>query len=124
MCKDDGMRRVFLVLALVVSLLAFAQYAPADASWTRPMAPFRIADNLYYVGTEGIASYLIVTPAGDFLLDTGVPESVPLVEASVRKLGFRVEDVRILLLSHAHSDHAGGLSGMKAATHARLLVSP
>jgi metallo-beta-lactamase class B len=119
------MRRLLtMLIALLATLPLIAQYARADASWTRPMAPFRIADNLYYVGTEGIASYLIVTPAGDFLLDTGVPESVPLVEASIRKLGFQVKDVRILLLSHAHSDHAGGLAGMKAATHARLLVSP
>ena len=125
MCKDVGMRRIVVMLiALLVSLPGIAQHAPANAAWNRPVAPFRIADNLYYVGTEGIASYLIVTPAGNILLDTGLRESAPLVEASIRKLGFRVEDVHILLLSHAHSDHAGGLAAMKAATHARLLVSP
>lgn len=119
------MRRILLmVIALLVSVPVFAQYAPANAEWIRPVAPFRIADDLYYVGTEGIASYLIVTPAGDILLDTGFRESVPRVEASIRMLGFRVTDVHILLLSHAHSDHAGGLAAMKAATHARLLVSP
>lgn len=119
------MRRISLLwIALLLSFPTFAQYAPANADWNKPLAPFRIADNLYYVGVKGIASYLIVTPAGDILLDTGFRESVPLVEASIRKLGFRVEDVHILLLSHAHYDHAGGLAAMKAATHARLLVSP
>ena len=90
----------------------------------RPVPPFRIADNLYYVGVKGVASYLIVTPQGDMLLDIGFRETVPLVEASIRKLGFHVEDVHVLLLSHAHFDHAGGLAAMKSATHARLLASP
>ncbi len=88
------------------------------------MPPFRIADNLYYVGVKGVAAYLIVTPQGDMLLDIGFRETVPLVEASIRKLGFHVGDVHILLLSHAHFDHAGGLAAMKSATHARLLASP
>jgi metallo-beta-lactamase class B len=119
------MLRVFALLCtLIVSLPALAQYAPANAKWNKPVPPFRIADNLYYVGAEGVASYLITTPAGDFLIDTGFRETVPLVEASIRKLGFRVEDVRILLISHGHFDHAGGVAAMKAATHARLLVSP
>jgi metallo-beta-lactamase class B len=119
------MRRIFVVLCVAfASLPALAQYAPANAEWNRPLPPFRIADNLYYVGVKGVASYLIVTPQGDMLLDTGFRESVPLVEASIRKLGFHVEDVHILLLSHAHSDHAGGLAAMKSATHARLLASP
>lgn len=119
------MPRVLVTLiALLLPLATFAQYAPANSDWNKPLAPFRIADNLYYVGVKGIASYLIVTPDGDILLDTGFRESVPLVEASIRKLGFRVTDIHILLLSHAHADHAGGLAAMKAATHARLLVSP
>jgi metallo-beta-lactamase class B len=119
------MRRIFVSLCVALaSLPALAQYAPANADWNRPLPPFRIADNLYYVGVKGVSSYLIVTPQGDMLLDTGFRESVPLVEASIRKLGFHVEDVHILLLSHAHSDHAGGLAAMKSATHARLLASP
>jgi metallo-beta-lactamase class B len=119
------MRRIFVLLCMAfASLSGLAQYAPANAEWNRPVPPFRIADNLYYVGVKGVASYLIVTPQGDMLLDTGFRETVPFVEASIRKLGFQVEDVQILLLSHAHSDHAGGLAAMKSATHARLLVSP
>ncbi len=119
------MLRIFALLCtLFVSLPAMAQYAPANAEWNQPMAPFRIADNLYYVGVKGLAVYLIVTPAGDILLDTGYQETAPLVEASVRKLGFHVSDIHILLSSHAHSDHAGGFRAMKEATHARLLASP
>ena len=119
------MRRIFISLCMALAFLpALAQYAPANADWNRPVPPFRIADNLYYVGVKGVASYLIVTPDGDMLLDAGFRETVPLVEASIRKLGFHVEDVHILLLSHAHFDHAGGLAAMKAATHARLLASP
>ena len=119
------MRRIFISLCMALAFIpALAQYAPANADWNRPVPPFRIADNLYYVGVKGVASYLIVTPDGDMLLDAGFRETVPLVEASIRKLGFYVEDVHILLLSHAHFDHAGGLAAMKAATNARLLASP
>jgi metallo-beta-lactamase class B len=123
------MPRVYVFLCVffclsIGSLSSLARYAPANVKWNQPVPPFRIADNLYYVGAEGVASYLITTPAGDILLDTGFTETVPLVEASIRKLGFRVSDVRILLISHGHFDHAGGEAAMKAATHARLLVSP
>jgi metallo-beta-lactamase class B len=118
------LRAIALLCTLIVSLPAAAQYAPANSKWNQPVPPFRIADNLYYVGAEGVASYLITTPAGDILIDTGFRETVPLVEASIRKLGFRVEDIRLLLISHGHFDHAGGMAAMKAATHARLLLSP
>lgn len=119
------MRRALLLLCIFLMPLSLsAQYAPANPEWNQPVAPFRIADNLYYVGVKGVASYLIVTPQGDILLDAGFRETAPLVEASIRKLGFHVTDIRILLNSHEHSDHAGGLAAMKAATHARLLVNP
>jgi metallo-beta-lactamase class B len=119
------MLRLFLGIALFwASLPCAAQYAPPNAKWNQPVPPFRIADNLYYVGAEGVASYLITTPAGDILLDTGFRETVPLVEASIRQLGFRVGDIRVLLISHGHFDHVGGQAAMKAATHAKLLVSP
>jgi metallo-beta-lactamase class B len=118
------MSRLLWSLSLFLASLPAAQYAPANAKWNQPVPPFRIADNLYYVGAEGVASYLITTPAGDILLDTGFRETTPLVEASIRQLGFRVEDIRILLISHGHFDHVGGEATMKAATHAKLLVNP
>jgi metallo-beta-lactamase class B len=113
-----------LLFMLFLSLPTLPQYAPANAAWNKPVPPFRIAENLYYVGAEGVASYLITTPAGDILLDSGFRETAPEIEASIRKLGFHVEDVHILLNSHGHFDHAGGLADLKSATHARFLASP
>jgi metallo-beta-lactamase class B len=119
------MRHIFaLFCALFVSLPAVAQYAPANAEWNKPIAPLRIAGNLYYVGAAGISSYLIATPQGDILIDGGFRETASQIEANIRKLGFHVEDVRILLNTHEHFDHAGGLAGLKADTHAELLVNP
>jgi metallo-beta-lactamase class B len=87
------------------------------------MEPFRIAGNIYYVGTLNLASYLITTPQGDFLLDGGLPESAPLIEKNIAKLGFRLNDVKILLNSHAHFDHAGGLAALKRDSGAQLIAS-
>jgi metallo-beta-lactamase class B len=103
---------------------AAAQYAPAVPEWNRPVEPFRIVGDLYYVGASDVSSFLIATPAGHVLLDSGFRETAPLVEANVKKLGFRLEDVRILLISHSHYDHVGGMAEIKAHTKARLLASP
>ena len=92
-------------------------------SWNQPVAPFRIAENLYYVGASDIASYLITTPAGHILIDGGFVETAPQIEANVVKLGFKLDDVEILLNSHAHFDHAGGLAELKAKTGAKLFAS-
>lgn len=92
-------------------------------SWNQPVAPFRIVENVYYVGASDIAAYLITTPDGHILLETGFAETVPLVRASLRQLGIEPRDIRILLTSHAHIDHAGGLKAMKALTGARLIAS-
>ena len=119
------MARLLCFLAML--LLSFplqGQYAAPNAVWNQPIPPVRIADNLYYVGAAGVSSFLITTPQGDILIDGGFRETAPEIEASIRKLGFRVEDVRILLNTHEHFDHAGGLAALKAATHARLLVNP
>jgi len=109
---------------MLVSGAAAGQYAPANAEWNQPVEPFRIVGNVYYVGASGVSSFLITTEAGHILLDTGYPETVPLVDAGIRKLGFHVEDIKLLLASHAHTDHAGGMAAMKAKTKARLLANP
>lgn len=109
---------------LLFAALAAAQYAPPDARWTQPAEPFHVAGGIYYVGAANVSSYLIKTSEGLILLDTGVRENTAALEASVRKLGFRVEDIRLLLISHGHFDHMGGLAAMKARTKARLLVHP
>ncbi len=117
------MRRALLFLIALFGLTA-AQYRPANAEWNRPVEPFRIVGNMYYVGASGVSSFLITTPRGHILLETVYAETVPLVKAGIRKLGFRVEDIKLLLASHAHTDHAGGMAAMKAATGARFLANP
>lgn len=111
------------LLALLLPAVAFAQADETSRSWNQPVEPFRIAGNLYYVGASDITSYLIATPEGHILLDGGFVETAPLIRESVKKLGFKLEDVKILLSSHAHQDHAGGLSALKERTGARFLAS-
>ena len=105
-------------------ICAWAQYAPANPEWNQPLEPFNIVGNIYYVGAHSVSSYLITTPEGHILLDTGFRETVPLIEANVVKLGFKMEDIRILVATHAHYDHAGGLADVKSKTKARLLLNP
>ncbi|HEX2121275.1 MAG TPA: subclass B3 metallo-beta-lactamase [Thermoanaerobaculia bacterium] len=112
-----------LVALLLVSSAAFAQKDPVSRSWNQPVEPVRIAGNLYYVGASDVTSYLITTPKGHIVLDGGFAETAPMILANIRKLGFRVEDVRILLSSHAHEDHAGGLAELKRVTGAKLYAS-
>jgi metallo-beta-lactamase class B len=90
--------------------------------WTTPIAPFRIADNLYYVGSRDLASYLIVTPQGDILINSSLESSPALIRKSIERLGFRFTDVRILLISHAHSDHDAGSAEVIRETHAKYMV--
>jgi len=112
-------------LLLILALFGLAGAAPAQdrAEYNRPVAPFRIAGNLYYVGTAGIASYLITDPDGHVLIDGATRESADQIAANIRALGFRIEDVRLLLQTHAHWDHVGGLAALKRASGARLLAS-
>lgn len=113
-----------LTLALLAWLVApFAAPASAAADppeWTRPIAPFHIAGPIHYVGTEGLAAYLVTTPQGAILLDGTLDRNVPAIEANIRALGLKLSDVKILLVSHAHFDHAGGLARLKRDTGARL----
>ena len=96
--------------------------AQANPDWTEPFPPFRIAGNLYYVGSKDLASYLITTPQGLILINSDLETSVPLIRASVEKLGFKFSDIRILLISHAHWDHDGGSAAIKAITGATYMV--
>src|SRR6185312_8847384 len=91
-------------------------------SWVRDYTPFRIAGNLYYVGSEELASYLITTPAGDILINTGAPGSDTLIRRHIEALGFHVGDVKILLTNQAHFDHMGGMAAIKKITGARFMV--
>ena len=92
-------------------------------SWSQEYEPFRIAGNLYYVGTYELACYLITTPQGHILINTGLAESVPMIRAHVEKLGFKFSDIRILLATHAHYDHVGGMAEIKKITHAKMMIN-
>lgn len=113
------MRKLALAL-LVTALPALAQNSERDRHWNQPVEPFRIVGNVYYVGAVEVSSFLITTPKGHILLDGGFPETAPQIERSIEKLGFKLRDVKILLSSHAHYDHAGGLAELKRATGAKL----
>jgi metallo-beta-lactamase class B len=93
------------------------------ADWSRPFEPRRIIGNIYYVGSNLISSFLIVTSAGHILIDTGHREMVPQVEANIEKLGFKIQDVKILLNSQAHVDHCGGFAEFRRQTGATIAVS-
>jgi metallo-beta-lactamase class B len=88
-----------------------------------PVEPFRIAGNIYYVGSSDLTSYLIVTPKGNILIDAGLKEMVPQVRANVVKLGFKFEEIKLIVNSHAHIDHAGGIAEVRRLTGARFLAS-
>ncbi len=111
-----------MIPTLLLALL-LAQTDATSRSWNQPVEPFRIAGNLYYVGATDITSYLITTPKGHIVLDGGFVETAPMILANIRKLGFDPKDVKILLNSHAHVDHAGGLAELKRATGAMLYAS-
>jgi metallo-beta-lactamase class B len=114
---------------LPILLQAAAPAATADpklcwqADWCQPAKPFRVVGNVHYVGTKGLSAFLVTGPKGHVLIDGGLPQSAPLIVANIRKLGFRLEDVRYLLINHAHFDHAGGLAELKRLTGAKLVAS-
>jgi metallo-beta-lactamase class B len=108
-----------MVLAAVITQRsAFSQ----TNDWLEPFPPFRIAGNLYYVGSRGLASYLVTTPEGHILINSNLEKSVPMLRASIEKLGFKYSDVKILLISHAHWDHNAGSALIKKETGAKYMV--
>jgi metallo-beta-lactamase class B len=135
------LRRQFIVTTIASSVLASAKLygavhgqaanatpqAPAANStvppdWVNPFPPHRILNNLYYVGSEGLASYLVTTPEGNILINSSLEQSVPLIQASIEKLGFKFSDTKILLISHAHWDHCAGSAKIIAMTGAKYMV--
>jgi metallo-beta-lactamase class B len=97
-------------------------YAQQSPDWTEPFPPFHIAGNLYYVGSKGLANYLVTTPEGHILINSDLEANVPLIRASVEKLGFKFSDIKVLLISHAHWDHDAGSAMIKGLTGARYMV--
>ena len=129
-------RAILFVFVCCLAGYAAADPAPAVAAvpgraWVQklfdglkaPVPPRRLVGNIYYVGASGVSSFLITTPAGHLLLDTGFADTGPIITHSVEQLGFKVTDIRLILGSHAHVDHAGGHAGMKKLTGARVVAS-
>jgi len=115
--------------ALLALATAAAPLAPptagcaACAEWNRPQPPLHVFGNTWYVGTHGLAAILVTSPAGHVLIDGALPESAPLIRASIEKLGFRVDDIALILNSHAHFDHAGGIAELQRASGAEVLAT-
>jgi len=116
------MRILVLLLLIGARMFAMPMGAQGDSEQTTPHAPFRIAGNLYYVGSDDLASYLIATPQGLILINSGLRSSPALIEKSVDQLGFHFSDIKILLISHAHFDHDAGSASIIKKTGAKYFV--
>ena len=112
----------FLLVACFACVPSTSNNAITQNDWTEPFPAFRIAGNLYYVGTKELASYLVTTPAGHIVINSTLEENVPLIRRSVESLGLKFTDIKILLISHAHFDHNAGSAEIKRLTGARYMV--
>src|SRR6478735_3186502 len=125
--------RGLILLGLLVCVTTAAGRTPLRADrpkacescavWNGVQEPFRVFGNTYYVGVAGLSAVLIASDKGLILLDGGLPQSAPLIDASIRKLGFRTEDLRLIVNSHAHYDHAGGIAALQRFTGATVAAS-
>ena len=121
------------VLALSLGIASAQEPPPFEAdppkacdaceAWNAPQQPFRVFGNTWYVGTAGLSAVLVSSPQGHVLLDGGLSQSAPRIDASIRALGFRTEDVRLIVNSHAHYDHAGGIAALQRRSGARVAAS-
>jgi metallo-beta-lactamase class B len=116
--------RLTMFFALGAIALAQPQNAvPQNAEWTKPFPPFRMIGNIYWVGSYDLATYLITTPQGNILINTGVGDTAKQIKASVEQLGFKLADTKILTATHGHFDHVAGMAELKRMTGARLMVA-
>src|SRR5215218_10697426 len=109
-------------LSIMIAVVVAGNNTPVQNDWNDPFPAFRIAGNLYYVGSKGLASYLVTTPEGHILINSNLEASVPLIRKSVESLGFKFTDIKILLISHAHWDHDAGSALVKELTGAKYMV--
>ena len=115
------LRTALLFIVLAVSVTAQQPAATiSNADWTKPFPPFRIVGNVYWVGSYDLSTYLITTPQGHILINTGVGDTAQQIRANVEALGFKLADVRILTATHGHFDHVAGMADLKRMTGARL----
>ncbi|PIB93211.1 CAU/MBL1b family subclass B3 metallo-beta-lactamase [Caulobacter sp. FWC2] len=109
------MKRTLIALAFAVAAVAAPAAHADNSNWTKPIRPYRVVGNIYYVGSEGLSAWLITSSQGHVLLDSGPSaEGAKLIERNIATLGFQLADVKILINTHAHFDHAGGLAQLKA----------
>lgn len=108
------------LIGVVMATTPVAAVAGQPAAWTQPAEPFQITDDIYYVGSKGLAAYLIVSGRQAILLDGAMDDNVETIENNIKSLGFALDDVKIIINSHAHFDHAGGIARLKADTGAKL----
>src|SRR5919112_5146995 len=116
-----------LLLLLIPFVPALAQNTPgcpSCAEWNEPQRPFRLHGDTYFVGTHGLSAILITSPAGHVLIDAALPESAPIIRSNIEALGFRVQDVKLIVNSHVHFDHAGGIAELQRLSGARVAASP
>ena len=127
-----ALRHLTLIAACVIPASALmaqgtstarAAECPSCAAWSVPQQPFAIFGNTWYVGTHGLSAILLTSDSGHVLIDGALPESAPAIMASIRALGFRVEDIKLILNSHAHYDHAGGIAELQRASGAQVAAS-
>lgn len=120
------MKKYFLLAVVLFTASFSAQkvHEPENhpEEWSQPYEPFRIAGNLYYVGTYDLASYLVVTNKGNILINTGLADSLPVIKSNIKRLGFKYNDIKILLLNQAHYDHLGAMADIRKETGAKLYV--
>jgi len=122
--------RKVLLFCLLLSCCTFSNASIAqvheptliDSAWIKPYTPFRIAGNLYYVGTYDLASYLITTPQGCILINTGLASSADMIRSNIEALGFKISDVKILLTNQAHFDHMGGMAAIQKMSGAKMMA--
>jgi metallo-beta-lactamase class B len=116
--------RLLVCMTVLAVVFGVVDQLPAQTNraWSAPFPPFRITGNLYYVGSEGLASYFITTEEGGILINSNLENSVPLIRDSIEKLGFKFSDIKILLISHAHFDHCAGSATIKQLTGATYMV--
>ena len=121
-----------IVVALLASSSSFGAELVADppidcdacAEWNQPFEPFQIWGNTWYVGTKGLSAILVTSDKGHILIDGGLPQSAPLIAANIEKAGFHLKDVKLILNSHTHYDHAGGIAALQRASGAAVAASP
>src|SRR4029079_14078786 len=123
------MKKLVIAFVALISLAGAVQaqtlkdlLATMTVAWNKPTEPFKIIDNVYYVGTDGLASYLITSPQGHILVDTVMPEATSQIKANIEKLGFTGNALKYLVNTHAHIDHTGGFAEMKQASGAQMIA--